>query len=110
MSSDHIIVSSTTDSEEAARALAASVIEAHLGACAQIVGPITSVYRWEGKVETSAEWRVEIKTAADRVSDVRDHIKANHTYDLPEIVYTPITGGSAEYLSWVVDESRPIPS
>jgi periplasmic divalent cation tolerance protein len=110
MSSDHVIVSSTTDSEEAARALAAGVIEAHLGACAQIVGPITSVYRWEGKVETSAEWRVEIKTAAGRASDVADHIKANHGYDLPEIICTPITGGSSEYLAWVVNESRPIPS
>src|ERR1041384_616305 len=105
MSSDHVIVSSTTDSEEAARALAAGVIEAHLGACAQIVGPITSVYRWEGKVETSAEWRVEIKTAAGRASDVADHIKANHGYDLPEIICTPITGGSSEYLAWVVNES-----
>ncbi|MGH3838721.1 MAG: divalent cation tolerance protein CutA, partial [Pseudonocardiaceae bacterium] len=52
MSSEHVIVTSTTDNADAARALAAGVIEAKLGACAQIVGPITSVYRWEGEVQT----------------------------------------------------------
>ncbi|MGH3922278.1 MAG: divalent-cation tolerance protein CutA [Pseudonocardiaceae bacterium] len=106
MSSEHVIVTSTTDNAAAARALAAGVIEAKLGACAQIVGPITSVYRWEGEVQTEQEWRVEIKTAADRVAALTEHIKANHSYDVPEIIATPITGGNAEYLSWLVDETR----
>lgn len=106
MSSDHVIVASTTDNEEAARALAAGAIEAKLGACAQVVGPIISVFRWEGKVQTEQEWRVEIKTAADRVAALTDHIKANHSYDVPEIIATPIIGGGAEYLSWLVDETR----
>ena len=106
MSADHVIVASTTDSEEAARALAAGAIDAKLGACAQIVGPITSVFRWEGAVQTEQEWRVEIKTAADRVSALTEHIKAHHGYDVPEIVATPINGGSAEYLTWLVEETR----
>lgn len=106
MPPDHAVVTSTTDSENAARALAAGVIEAKLGACAQIVGPITSVYRWEGDVRTDQEWRVEIKTATDQVAALIEHIKANHSYDVPEIVVTPITGGSTEYLSWLVDETR----
>jgi periplasmic divalent cation tolerance protein len=106
MSSEHVIVTSTTDSEDAARALAAGVIAAKLGACAQIVGPITSVYRWAGEVQTEPEWRVEIKTATDRVVALAEHIKAHHSYDVPEIIATPITGGSAEYLSWLVDETR----
>lgn len=106
MSSGHVIVASTTDSEDAARDLAAGVIEATLGACAQVIGPITSVFRWEGTVQTEQEWRVEIKTAADRVAALTEHIKANHSYDVPEIIATPITGGSAEYLSWLVAETR----
>jgi periplasmic divalent cation tolerance protein len=92
MSSRHVIVTSTTANEDAARALASGVIEAKLGACAQIVGPITSVYPWEGEMQTEQEWRGEIKT--------------NHSYDVPEIIATPITGGSTEYLSWLVDETR----
>ena len=79
MAAEHVVVSSTTDSEEAARRLADGAIGASLGACAQIVGPITSVYRWEGEVQ------------ADQV---------------PEIIATPITGGSAEYLAWLVAETR----
>jgi periplasmic divalent cation tolerance protein len=106
MSSEPVIVASTTDNEEAARALAAGVIDAKLGACAQVVGPITSVYRWEGKIQTEQEWRVEIKTAADRVPALTAHIKANHSYDVPEVIATPITGGSPEYLSWLLDQTR----
>jgi periplasmic divalent cation tolerance protein len=103
---EHVIVTSTTGSEDAARTLASGVIEARLGACAQIVGPVTSVYRWEGAVQTDQEWRVEIKTATDQVAALTEHIKANHSYDVPEIVVTPITGGSTAYLSWLVDETR----
>jgi len=106
MAAEHVIVTSTTDSEEAARSLAAGAVEANLGACAQVVGPITSVFRWEGAVQTEQEWRVEIKTAADRVASLVEHIKAAHSYDVPEIVATPITGGSAEYLAWLVNETR----
>ncbi|MGH3997746.1 MAG: divalent-cation tolerance protein CutA [Pseudonocardiaceae bacterium] len=106
MSADHVIVASTTGSEESARTLAAGAIDAKLGACAQVIGPITSVFRWEGEVQTEQEWRVEIKTAGDRVAALTEHIKANHSYDLPEIIVTPINGGSAEYLSWLVDETR----
>ena len=103
---EHVVVVSTTGSEEAARALATGAIEARLGACAQIVGPITSVYRWNGEVQTEQEWRLEIKTTADRVTALTAHIKDNHSYDLPEIIAIPIAGGSAEYLSWLITETR----
>ena len=102
----HVIVSSTTDSEEAARTLAAGAVDAKLGACAQIVGPITSVYRWEGEVRADTEWRVEIKTAADRVEPLVGLLKEHHGYEVPEIIATPIEGGSAEYLDWLVSETR----
>lgn len=104
--SEHVVVLTTTDSEAAARELAAGAVEARLGACAQIVGPITSVFRWEGAVQTEQEWRVEIKTAADRVDALTTHLAERHSYDEPEIIATPITGGSAGYLSWVVGETR----
>lgn len=106
MPAEHVIVASTTDNAQAAHALATGAINAKLGACAQVVGPITSVFRWHGEVRTEQEWRVEIKTAVDRVAALTEHIKANHSYDVPEIIATPITGGSAEYLSWLVDETR----
>lgn len=106
MPAEHVVVASTTGSEQEARTLAAGAIEAKLGACAQIVGPITSVFRWDGAVQTEQEWRVEIKTAADRVPMLTEHLRAAHSYDVPEIIATPIDGGSAAYLSWLVDETR----
>lgn len=106
MSSAPVIVTSTTDSEGKAQELAAKVIEAKLGACAQIVGPVTSVYRWEGSIQTEQEYRVEIKTTADRVAALTERLKGWHSYDLPEIVATPIVGGSTEYLTWLAEQTR----
>ncbi|WP_031470708.1 divalent-cation tolerance protein CutA [Sciscionella sediminilitoris] len=104
--SEHTIVTTTTESEQAALRIASAAIEANLGACAQVNGPITSVYRWEGAVQTEPEWRVDIKTAADRVAALTEHIRVNHDYDVPEIIATPITGGSTEYLDWLISETR----
>ncbi|MEU6643050.1 divalent-cation tolerance protein CutA [Saccharomonospora sp. NPDC046836] len=108
MSAEHVVVVTTVDSEDAARRLAAGAVEARLGACAQIVGPITSVYRWEGAVETAREWRVEVKAAADRAAALADHLIAQHSYDVPEVIVTPVTGGSTAYLSWLDRETRPV--
>ncbi|SDX38009.1 divalent cation tolerance protein [Amycolatopsis xylanica] len=103
---EHVVVTTTAGSEEAARALATGAIEARLGACAQIVGPLTSVYRWEGVVQTETEWRVEIKAAARRAPELTEYLKTEHAYDVPEVIVTPIVGGSAEYLAWLTEETR----
>lgn len=99
-----VIVTTTAGSEAAARELAAGVVAARLGACAQLV-PITSVYRWKGEVRTEPEWRVEVKTTAARAEALTAHLREVHPYDLPEIVVTPIVGGSDEYLAWVSAET-----
>ncbi|WP_329047935.1 divalent-cation tolerance protein CutA [Amycolatopsis sp. NBC_01488] len=105
MVAEHVIVTSTTDSETAARELAAKAVEERLGACAQVVGPVTSVYRWEGEVRTDQEWRVEIKTTAARVPALAERLGQLHGYDLPEVIATPIVGGSAGYLAWLTAET-----
>lgn len=106
MAAEHVVVASTTDSEEAALALASGVVAARLAACAQVIGPMTSVFHWDGGVQTEREWRVECKTAADRVDELTEHLRAEHSYDVPEIIVTPVTGGSADYLAWVVEQTR----
>lgn len=106
MSAEYVIVTSTTDTEEAARELAAGAVAARHGACAQIVGPIISVFRWNGEVKTEREWRVEVKTAANRADAMVGYLEANHGYDVPEVIVVPISGGSAPYLSWLIDETR----
>jgi periplasmic divalent cation tolerance protein len=106
MTAEHVVVTTTVDTEEAAVALASGAIDARLGACAQIVGPVTSVFRWEGEVKTEPEWRVEVKTTARRAPDVTAYFQVNHSYELPEVVVTPIEGGSAAYLAWLEEETR----
>jgi periplasmic divalent cation tolerance protein len=96
----------TVDSAEAADALARAVVEARAAACAQVVGPIRSTYRWEGAITTDEEWQVLMKTTADAVDRLTEVITANHGYDLPEIIAVPITGGNPAYLRWVTDQTR----
>jgi periplasmic divalent cation tolerance protein len=101
----YLAVLTTTDSEDRAKELAATAVERQLAACAQIDGPIRSVYRWQGKIADDTEWRVLYKTTADRYEQLEAHIKSVHTYDTPEVIVTPITGGSDEYLAWLRTET-----
>lgn len=98
-------VTTTTDSEEAAATLARGIVEASAGACVQVV-PIRSFYRWENAVQDDPEWQLQIKTSEHQVDALIEHIRSNHTYDVPEIIVMPITGGNSHYLSWVDAETR----
>jgi periplasmic divalent cation tolerance protein len=99
-------VVTTIDSEEAAEQLARGTVSARLAACVQIVGPIKSLYWWQGELEEAREWQLVIKTTSDRFSELETHIKENHSYETPEITVTEITGGSREYLGWISAETR----
>lgn len=99
-------VETTVDSTDGAAALARSVVETRLVACAQVVGPIASTYRWQGAVTTDQEWLVVMKTAADRLDELVAHLRSAHPYDVPEVVATPIVGGNQDYLGWVTAQTR----
>jgi periplasmic divalent cation tolerance protein len=103
---DKRIVLSTTGSEDEARKIARHLVEHHLAACVNIVPHIESIYRWQGKVESSTEWLLLIKTNADKFSAVRDAIRRLHSYDLPECIVVSIEDGSAKYLAWLADSLR----
>lgn len=102
---DHLQVLTTTDSADRAQQLARSAVEARLAACAQILGPIRSVYRWQGQVHVEEEWQVLAKTTAAGYADLEAHLRAVHTYDEPEIIATPIVAGSAGYLAWIEEQT-----
>ncbi|MGP3926961.1 divalent-cation tolerance protein CutA [Streptomyces sp. 8N616] len=97
----------TTDSAEKAETLARGAVHARVAACAQITAPITSVYRWEGAIETGQEWQVLFKTSAERYRELEAYIEGTHAYETPEIIATPIVAGSADYLAWVTAETAP---
>lgn len=96
-----LLVITTTETAEAATRLAQQLVERELAACVQIVAPMTSVYRWQGKVETTAEVLVLIKTTAAAYAALELAIKQLHSYETPEVIALPINTGSAEYLTWL---------
>ncbi|MGP3971353.1 divalent-cation tolerance protein CutA [Streptomyces sp. 6N223] len=105
-SSPFLTVMTTTDSEEVAERLARGAVQARLAACAQIDGPIRSVYRWQGAIESEPEWRVLYKTTAARYEALEAHIRSEHGYATPEIIATGVVRGSADYLAWLEEETR----
>src|SRR5271168_5645176 len=100
---DKRIVLCTAGSEEEARKIARHLVERQLAACVNIVAGIESVYRWQGKIESSREWLLLIKTTAERFLAVRDAIRELHSYEVPECIAINIEEGSAEYLEWLTD-------
>ena len=104
--SEYIQVVTTTSSAEEARKIADALVQRRLAACVQIVGPVTSVYRWEGKVETATEWQCLVKSRRDLLERLIDAIQGLHSYQVPEILALPVLGGSAAYLGWLDAETR----
>jgi len=98
---DKRIVLTTSGSEDEARRIANYLVENQLAACVNMIPRIESIYRWQGKVESSQEWLLLIKTSADKFSGVRDAIRELHSYELPECIAIAIEDGSPDYLQWI---------
>ena len=89
----------------AARKLAQLLVEQRLAACVNVLAQCSSVYRWQGKIETATEVPVLIKTVASRYPRVEAAIRANHPYELPEIISVPVVASLGEYLGWVAAQT-----
>jgi len=100
----YIQITTVTETKEQAQTLAQHLVETKLAACVQITGPITSIYRWKGKVENTKEWLCLIKTRDDLYDKVEAAIKSLHPYETPEIIAVQIVKGSKEYLNWIDGE------
>ncbi|QGJ69456.1 Periplasmic divalent cation tolerance protein cutA [Planctomycetales bacterium 10988] len=103
ISSDYVIVTTTVENKKAAHALAKMVVERKLAACAQVFGPIQSVYRWKEEVQESEEWMCSMKTSQALYARLERAIQEQHTYDEPEIIATAVVAGSVGYLTWLQD-------
>ena len=100
---DKRIVLTTAGSEEEAQKIAHHFVESRIAACVNIVPGISSVYRWQGKVEAAREWLLLIKTRADAFEKIREAITELHSYELPECICLTIEDGSANYLQWIAE-------
>ena len=103
---DKRIVLSTAGSEEEARKIARHLVEHQLAACVNVVPQIESIYRWEGKVESSREWLLIVKTTAEKFPAVLDAIRELHSYELPECITINIEDGSPEYIDWLANSLK----
>ena len=103
---DYIQVVTTTEREEDAAAIARSLVEERLAACVQVLGPVTSTYRWQGRIETAQEWQCWAKSRRELFDELRQAICRLHPYDVPEILALPILDGNAEYLDWLRGEVK----
>ena len=100
-----IVILVTAGSEAEAETIARALVEEHLAACVNILNPVRSIYRWEGKVTDDREWLLVIKTQNERFAAVEEKIKALHSYQVPEVIALPILQGSTPYLHWLTQES-----
>jgi len=98
---NYIQVLTTTATKPDAQAIARAVAERRLAACAQVIGPITSTYWWQGKIETADEWLCVMKSRQDLYPALEQAIREIHPYDVPEIPAVPVVQSSQDYLEWM---------
>ena len=104
--SEPIVVLVTCGSEEEALRIANALVEEHLAACVNLVSPIRSIYRWEGKIWDEKEWLLIIKTQKKRFQELEKKVKSLHSYSVPEIISLPIVKGSSSYLKWISENTE----
>ena len=99
----------TVETLAQAETLARQSVDHNLAACVQIDGPITSIYRWEGAVEHSREYRLTFKFAAANSECLREFVLSTHPYTTPEWAAVRVTEVGEKYLSWVQANSTSAP-
>lgn len=100
-----VLVLTTLPADADARAFVHPLLEAHLVACASVLAPVRSVYRWDGAMVESAEQQLLLKTTAGCLERLQAAALAQHPYDVPEWLVVPVAGGQPSYLDWVVAET-----
>jgi periplasmic divalent cation tolerance protein len=101
---EFIVIYVTAGSTTEASRLAHALVAERLAACVNQIGPIQSVYRWEGKLEQSEEQLLIIKTRKELFTAVEKRVRELHSYSVPEIVALPIIDGSPDYLRWLGEQ------
>ncbi|MEM3617073.1 MAG: divalent-cation tolerance protein CutA [Candidatus Bathyarchaeia archaeon] len=101
MDKNHIIVLTTTSSRKEAEKIANTLLEERLIACANIIGPMHSLFWWQGKIDNVQEHLILMKTRKDLFDKLSEKVKALHSYQVPEIIALPIVKGLKDYLDWL---------
>lgn len=106
MTDDAHLIYLTAPSHDEAIALAQTLVGERLAACANVLGQITSVYWWDGKLNQEPEVALVLKTRTDLVEALTARVRELHSYDCPCVVALPISGGNPEFLRWIATETE----
>jgi periplasmic divalent cation tolerance protein len=98
-----ILALSTFPDRETAQRISNQLVDKKFAACANILPAIESIYRWKGEIETAIETLVLFKLSDDRQSGFQEKLRSLHPYEVPEIIFLPLTNSLPEYLRWVID-------
>ena len=98
-----LLALSTFPDRETAREISTELVTKKLAACANILPAVESIYRWKGKIESGNETLVLFKLSEDRQSAFQKELRSLHPYEVPEIIFVPISSGLPEYLRWVTE-------
>ena len=102
---NYCIITTTIDDENIADRISTTLLKDHLVACVQS-HTVQSKYHWNGTLETSEEILLQMKTKASLFEEIKVQIEALHSYDVPEIIMTPILDANDDYLKWIEEETR----
>jgi len=97
----YIIVLMTTATKKEAENITRSLLNQRLIACANVVGPVSSLFWWKKKISQENEFLVLMKTSADLFEKLATTVKQMHSYEVPEIIAVPVTKGEQSYLEWL---------
>ena len=98
---NYIIILCNTNSKDSAETIATYLIKGNFAACVNIIPKITSIYKWQNKIEKDEEFLMLIKTKKELFNEVKDKINILHPYEVPEIISINISDGNKEYLNWI---------
>lgn len=99
--SDYVQIFTTTDNRLTATKISRTLVTQRLAACVQVLGPVSSFYRWKGRHVNAKEWLVVAKTRAALYKKAESAIKKVHNYKVPEILALPVLDGNKDYLRWL---------
>ena len=105
MQNEYSLIITTAADRESAKKIARMLVEKQLAACVQML-PIESIYFWQEKICEENETALFIKSKTALFDEIKEAIKENHSYEVPEIIQMPVTDGLPEYLKWIDDCTR----
>jgi periplasmic divalent cation tolerance protein len=98
-----LLALSTFPDAEIARRISNQLVSERFAACANMLPSVESIYRWQEKIESGNETLVLFKLSEDRQSAFQDKLRSLHPYEVPEIIFVPLSGGLPEYLRWAAE-------